>query len=177
MVTFKENLVTGQMHPEERKELYDTIIKSKPNICVECGTWKGGGSTFFIANALSDIGKGKLHTWEINSLFYKEAIAYFNTLPELKKYVDFNFEDFHLGIEKLSKIDFAFLDGPNDPQYTLQSINMLLPKMKSQSYIVLHDWKIQKCQGVKEFINNNKNILIIEKVLNSETGLGVLKKI
>lgn len=65
--------IKGQLWYQERKLLYNTVRKYKPIHCYEIGTWKGGGATYFIAQALHDNGKGILNTIEINKDFYNEA--------------------------------------------------------------------------------------------------------
>jgi NAD(P)H-hydrate repair Nnr-like enzyme with NAD(P)H-hydrate epimerase domain len=42
----------GEMLPYERYKLYNWILEIKPEIIFEVGTGNGGGSTFYIAEAL-----------------------------------------------------------------------------------------------------------------------------
>lgn len=63
----------GQLWPAERQFLHDAVVSARPNIVLEVGTWKGGGSTWQIATALKELKHGHLHTCEINSDFYIEA--------------------------------------------------------------------------------------------------------
>ena len=65
----------GQLWYCERKLLHETIKKYKPSVCVEIGTWKGGGSTLFIGQALYENKKGILHTIEIYPDYYNESLS------------------------------------------------------------------------------------------------------
>jgi len=53
----------GQLWFEDRKLVYHTVRTYKPLYCFEIGTWNGGGSTLFIAQALFENGMGKLYTF------------------------------------------------------------------------------------------------------------------
>ncbi len=84
--------LVGQMYQAERKALYNAIIENKPRHCFEIGTFTGGGSTYFIAQAFKKLGRGKLFTIENNQRLYKEAKNYYSKY--LKKLLPFVF--FHL---------------------------------------------------------------------------------
>jgi predicted O-methyltransferase YrrM len=179
MISFEENRNCGQLFGIERKTLYDLVKQSRPLICVECGTWQGGGSTYYIASALKENGCGKLFTWEIHKPFFDVATDFFNNKkPDLKEVIQLHLEDFHIGLNNHSCIEFAFLDGPDTPEYNIKSLEMLSKKMPLGKFVALHDWKIEKCSKVKQWITEHtKDFKIISEITYTETGLGVLQKV
>ena len=71
---FHQNIV-GQMMPQERKFLFDAVFECKPKTVLEVGTWRGGGSTLQIIQALNMFGGiGTLHICETNIEWYKESV-------------------------------------------------------------------------------------------------------
>ena len=63
---FHQNIV-GQMMPQERKFLFDAVFECKLKTVLEVGTWRGGGSTLQIIQALNMFGGiGTLHICETN---------------------------------------------------------------------------------------------------------------
>jgi predicted O-methyltransferase YrrM len=140
----------GQLWFAERKLLYCTIRKWRPGVCFEIGTWKGGGSTLFIAQGLRDNGFGKLHTIETNDEFYEESRAnYERLLPHLFAHVVFHrgdYRDVYSGIlREIGSLDFLFLDGAEDAEETLQQYQFFQPFMKAGSVLMAHDWFTAKC--------------------------------
>ncbi len=106
----------GQLWFAERRLMYRTIRERRPQACYEIGTWKGGGSTLFIAQALHDNRLGRLHTIETNPEFFEECRHnYERLLPELLPYVAFHFGNYEEVYAKLLRetgpVDFLFLDG------------------------------------------------------------------
>lgn len=149
----------GQLWFKERKLIYDTIRKYKPLNCFEIGTWQGGGSTLFIAQALYENKQGKLHTIEINKVFYEEARKNYQVyLEHLTPYVEFYFGDYKEIFSKvlgtIDRIDFLFLDGPEHAQETLSQYEFFLPYMKKESVLMVHDWFADKSRLVKPLIQN-----------------------
>jgi predicted O-methyltransferase YrrM len=161
----------GQLTPEERQLLYETVIESKPTISIECGTWKGLGSTFYIALALQQNQNGKLFTYEVNEEFYNIAVEKINGYG-LQSFINFHLEDYLEGYKKYNfpTIDFAFLDGPDDPSYALKSLVELENLIPKDKYVILHDWKQEKCQAVKEYILSS-NIWAIDKYIDTMAGM------
>ncbi len=82
----------GQLWHADRRALYTAIRTRKPEVVVEIGTWLGGGSTYFIAQALHDNGGGVLHTTETQREFHESAMRdYHRHLPHLLPHVQFHF--------------------------------------------------------------------------------------
>ena len=149
----------GQLWFKERKLIYDTIRAYKPSHCFEIGTWKGGGSTLFIAQALYENKQGKLHTIEINKDFYEEARKNYQIyLEHLTPYVEFYLGDYRKIFSEvlgtIERIDFLFIDGPDHAQETLSQYEFFLPYMKKGSVLMVHDWFADKSRLVKPLIQN-----------------------
>lgn len=175
---FKQDFNQGQLNPEERQLVYETVLELKPKVCIECGTWKGGGSTFFIASALHELNYGVLLTWEIEPEFHKAALEFYSTKDELEGHIVFINADFNIGIKEFfTTIDFALLDGPDTPEYNVESLKLLEQKMKIGGVVILHDWKYEKCRGIREYLQTETPWEIITILENTETGLAKIKLI
>jgi len=147
----------GQLWFEDRKLVYYAVRTYKPLYCFEIGTWKGGGSTLFIAQALFENGEGKLYTIEIDENFYKEAIDGYSTyLQHLLPYVEFFLGDFRKVypevLRAIGRVDLLFLDGPEDAEETLDQFRFFLPYMQRGSLLIAHDWFSEKCRLLKPLI-------------------------
>lgn len=163
----------GQLHQPERELLYNSVLTTKPKICVECGTWKGGGSTYFITKALHELGEGILHTFEINETFHNIAKnTYIKEQSHLQPYVKLYLEDFCDGITRLNlpRIDFAFLDGPENGEYSLKAFQLIEPFIPIGGYIVMHDWKSEKSRILNTYLLDSWN-WGIDTILNTEVGI------
>lgn len=178
MIDFNGNPDIGQMHPTERKLIYDIVRQTQPTICVECGTWKGAGSTYFISNALCENNKGILHTWETDVELFNFAVNFYNDKPNLKAVIRFNNSDFLAGIKQLTSIDFALLDGPDWPDYTLEQVKYLETIMHKNDHVIIHDWNVEKCSKVKPYLySGQKQWEAVCEINNTSTGMICFKKL
>jgi len=178
MLTFTENSDIGQMHPIERKLIYDVVRQTQPAICVECGTWKGAGSTFFIANALEENQKGILHTWEPDTALYEFAVKFYEDKPLLKNRIKSYNSDFLEGIKQFPVIDFALLDGPDLPDFTLALVKHLETVMVKNTFVIVHDWNVDKCLTLKPYLQSNQtNWKIVHEINNTSTGMCCFRRL
>jgi len=126
----------GQLYEAERQALYNWVKEINPATALEVGTWKGGGSTYYIAQAIT----GTLHTCETNTEYYAEAKQLYKDNPRVKLY---NIPS-HILINELIQEgnipQFTFFDGPNDPNVTLNDFKQLNPYLLAGSYFACHDW-------------------------------------
>jgi len=136
-----ESIYKGELLEFERKTLFDTIIKYQPKICLEIGTGNGGGSTFYIANALYQLNNnGILYTCD--PVYNDASIIFQNTLYE--NIVKF----FHLPstfviqllINGNIKPDFIFFDGPEDPNIALEDFQKIENSINKGCVFMMHDW-------------------------------------
>ena len=132
-----------------------------PEHVIEIGTWKGHGSTYFIAEALDYNKKGVLHSIERERGFHDEAARlYRNKLSYLKDRVDLNFgqsTDILPGIiEKCGGvIDLVFFDGSQHEHEAYNEYKILEPHLRPGSYIVFHDWMTEKCNLMRPTIRES----------------------
>lgn len=142
--------------------LHSTVLTFKPCNCFEIGTWRGGGSTFYISHGLYENGAGILHTIEINKEYFNEAQAKYKWYAShLLPYINFHFSDYEENffkiLNRLDKIDLLMLDGAEDAQQTLNQYNVFAPYLKKDSILLLHDWLTEKVSLVKPIIENEKD--------------------
>jgi hypothetical protein len=174
--------MTGHLHPPERKLLNDTIIELKPQLCLECGTWAGGGSAFSIVSGLHANNKGILHTFEVNKGLHDMAVkAYQTEVPEMLPFIKLYLEDFYDGVilRDFQNVDFCFFDGPEDSEYSMKILQMMEPRIKIGGFIALHDWKSKpgsKCFSVQPYLLNSPQWKMI-CILDTEVGIAKFQKI
>ncbi len=146
----RQNRDSGQLWLLDRQLLWNTVRELKPVIAVETGTWKGGGSTFFIASAMVKNGFGKLYSVEGNPEMFNEAVkSYYGSTakwPHLQPHVDFSFGDsvqIYSGLVDALKrngrqLDFVFLDGGED--VIAAEFDLLAPMVRVGGVLASHDW-------------------------------------
>ena len=174
--------IPGQLWYEERKLLYATIRKHQPRVIFEVGTWKGGGSTQFISNALFANGTGHLHTIEADSEFHQFAVnAYAQHLPHLLPHITFHqgySTDLYPGLlREKGKIDAVFLDGRDDPELTLREFEMFSPHLGPGALLMAHDWDNQKMEALRPLLEGAGDWKLL-RVLHPprSVGFAVLRK-
>ena len=167
----------GQLWYAERKLLYETIRAYRPVHCFEIGTWRGGGSTLFISQALHDNQQGMLHTVEVNKEFYNDAMRNYETnLPELVDYVAFHLGDYKTiygqVLEECKQVDFLILDGAEHGEQTLDQYNFFAPYLRQGSLLMAHDWFTEKCELLRREIEGSKQWGIVS-VLTPPKSVGL----
>ena len=143
--------IPGQLWYRERKALYRAIRAQKPRIVFEVGTWYGGGSTFFISQALHDNGFGLLYTVEADPAAHTRAVTdYQRELPNLMPHVKFvqgnSLDVYPELLTTLGGIDIVFLDGAQNPVQTLDEFLMFQPYLNPGSLLIAHDWDNEKME-------------------------------
>lgn len=170
--------VRGQLWYAERKLLYETVHRTRPQAAFEIGTWEGGGSTFFIVSALVASGQGVLHTVESDPERHAIATRSYQTyLPELVGSVRF-----HRGwslevipdlLAEEGRCDFLFLDGAQDPSQTLDELAMFRDYFKPGSVLVAHDWDNDKMASVRPEIESDPRFEILQR-LTAPVSVGMV---
>ncbi len=132
----------GQLMPAERALLTEMVTKFKPRLCLEIGTWKGGGSTYSIFTGLQANGLGELYTCEIDLANFNEAAALYKNNNQIHT---FNCASYQL-IEKMiaegRQVDFAMFDGSEDSKENLDDFKMLDAHLKPGAIFMAHDWDL-----------------------------------
>jgi predicted O-methyltransferase YrrM len=174
------------MSETERHKLYQTIVDKKPETVFEIGTWKGGGSTYFISSALATVGSGKLTTVEANVDFYNHARnLYDNNLKELAPYINFNFGKsdvvYPAILNKLNSIDVVLFDGDQSYEQTDAEYELFKNHLKSGSIAMFHDWHTGKVGDNLKTIMGDLDVwnplCIMGKADQSTTGFAIFEKV
>lgn len=168
----------GQMSYDERLAIYNAVREFKPQHCFEIGTWRGGGSTLFVAQALFDNGQGQLHTIENDPEFFKEArMNYTRYLSHLLPHVEFHLGDYHSQypplLRALKKIDFLILDGPEDAAETISQFDVFRPHMESGAILVAHDWFTEKSRLLRPIVEESDEWGVLS-ILRPPISLGLV---
>lgn len=167
----------GQMYIEDRKALYDLIISEKPKTCFEIGTYKGGGSTFFLSSAFAKVGNGKLITLESNIKLHQFAKNFYKKhLPLLEKHTIFLLgssptQFLPLIKENKNVVDCVFLDGSDDQVETVEQYKFFIQFFHSGSILMAHDWFTDKMKLLKPIIERDKQWINI-KTINPPASVG-----
>ncbi len=149
--------VPGQMWYAERKVLYETIRRCVPQTVCESGTWRGGGSTYFIAEALRANGSGVLHTTEANPEFFEAALQSYETrLHALRPFVNFHFGEsasvYPPLLQTLDRVDAVLLDGAEDGPQTWEEFQVFEPHLGPGSIVMAHDWNTEKMAVLRPYL-------------------------
>lgn len=147
----------GQLWLADRKVLYETVRRIEPQNVFEVGTWRGGGSTYFIACALRDNGRGILYTTEIDSKIQEQAVeSYQRFAPHLIRYIQFyqgsSTDVYPLVLQKFGT-DMVFLDGIGAEQ-TLAEFRLFEPYFRKGGVLISHDWNDEKTSLLRPYIES-----------------------
>ncbi len=151
--------IEGQLSAEERRRLTEAILQSdpKPEVIVEIGTWLGGGSTLHILQALHTNGTGHLWGIEADHGIYERMLANIQkAVPEAAARFTplFGLSDQVIPkwiSEKGStlRVDFAFLDGGDNPNEQILEFQQLDPHIPVGGQLMAHD---ARCRKGKYFV-------------------------
>lgn len=173
----------GQLNNKERELIRESIssINKTKIIAIEIGTWYGGGSTLHILKEIISKGGGHLYGIEADqSIYHKMVENISNAIPDYQKYFTpvFGFSQNILPklLENLSEVDFAFLDGGNQPQEQIDEYKLLANKMPIGGILMAHDVKLRKGKWLVPYVHCLDN-WECELYNVSEEGLFVVKKI
>lgn len=139
---------------ERGKQLYEHVLRSKPEHCLELG-FAHGASSCYIAAALDELGSGKLTCVDLNSskdrepniemLLEKTGLeSYVGVHREknsytwfLKKEIDANTTEYHCK----EIYDLCFIDGPKN--WTIDGCAFFLVDklLKKNGFIIFDDYK------------------------------------
>lgn len=169
----------GQLTMAERRFLYDTVIERKPQIALEVGTWKGGGSTLALACGLRRVG-GILHSCEPDKHLIGVANQLYSGLPQHIATVRLhNLRSSEL-INKLitdkTIPHLVFFDGPEEPNVAIDDLLTLEGHLKLGATFMMHDWEHQesiKCKMIKPYLRESPKWRI-DKVLMPPISVGLV---
>jgi len=146
--------IEGQLSTAERNHITRAIRQAnrKPLVCLEVGTWLGGGSTLHILKALEENGAGHLWRIEADSAIYERMVAnlraafpqsanQFTPLFGLSQNV---LPEWLRSLGSAGTVDFVFLDGGNNPAEQILEFRLLDPHMPVGSQLMAHDACVRK---------------------------------
>ena len=155
-------VIEGQLNATERKLLSEgiTLAKKKPGVVIEVGTWLGGGSTLHILRALEQNGTGHLWGVEADRSIYDRMLANIRAAaPEASGRFTpvFGFSQniipqWLAERGKDVKVDFAFLDGGNNPGEQIDEFHLLDPFIPVGGQLMAHDAKLRKAKWLVPYI-------------------------
>lgn len=151
--------IPGQMYLAERRALHDALLHRAPRYAFEIGTYNGAGSTYFSAQALARLGRGRLITLEIEPTLHSAALdLYTRRLPHLRAHVEFLLGDsatrFEPFLREAGSAEFVFLDGAENAAESLAQFRFFSPWFRPGSVLALHDWNTEKMRLVRQAITS-----------------------
>jgi predicted O-methyltransferase YrrM len=159
--------IEGQLNEAERRLLTEAITQAreKPEIVIEVGTWLGGGSTLHILRALEKNGQGHLWGIEADRSIYERMLANIRAAtPEAcQRFTPlFGFSQDvipHWLSEQASgmAVDFAFLDGGNNPGEQIEEFQLLDPRIPVGGQLMAHDAKMRKGKWLVPYLSRLDN--------------------
>jgi hypothetical protein len=159
--------VPGQLNGEERRLIASAIVDSqkKPMVALEVGTWLGGGSTATILRALDQNGQGHLWGIEADLSIYEQMLENIRrAAPEAAGRFTplFGFSDDVIP-QWISRqpspfeIDFAFLDGGNNPGEQVTEFKLIDSHMPVGAILMSHDAKLRKGKWLVPYLSRLDN--------------------
>lgn len=159
----------GEMLPYERYRLHNWILEIKPKVVFEVGTGNGGGSTYYIANALKKLENGGLiYTCDPERKINEILLSDFKNITYYHKP---SFEMLELLINQNIIPDFIMFDGPENPDIALKDIKFLEQYIDENTHFAMHDWDLKrpydngtstKSVKIREYMENSENWVLLE---------------
>jgi cephalosporin hydroxylase len=149
--------------------LYQMIISEiRPDLIIEIGTHKGGGS-LYLADLLDTIGSGMIHTLDITEAYDKSLLKN----PRIKVFSD-GWEKYDLreadGFSKILIIE----DGAHTYEHSIGALKKFAPLVSPGSYLIVEDGILDELgmkekysggpvRAIHEFLKDNPNFEIDRK--------------
>jgi predicted O-methyltransferase YrrM len=154
MMALVQEKIEGQLNATER-QLLTAAVRSgsrRPKTALEVGTWLGGGSTAHILDALESNGAGHLWGIEADRAIYEQMIRNLEkavplALHRFTPLFGFSQKVIPQWLAQQSagfEIDFAFLDGGNNPLEQIVEFRLIDPHMPVGAVLMAHDAKLRK---------------------------------
>jgi predicted O-methyltransferase YrrM len=154
MIALVQNQIAGQLNATERQLLTAAVRAGprKPKVALEVGTWLGGGSTAHILSALESNEAGHLWGIEADRAIYEEMLrnlekAVPHALHRFTPLFGFSQKVIPQWLAQQGsgfEIDFAFLDGGNNPMEQIIEFQLIDPLMPVGAVLMAHDAKLRK---------------------------------
>jgi hypothetical protein len=153
-------LPEGQLNSVERNLIVEAVTSLLPDkpVCLEVGTYKGGGSTLHILKALAK-SDGILFGIEASQQIFQEMSAslvyhqpelcrrFFPVCGFSQKVIPSLVDE-----SRLRKVNFAFLDGGNNPNEQIEEFFILDSLMPVGSILMSHDAFLRKGKFLRRIL-------------------------
>ncbi len=159
--------IEGQLNEAERRLLTEAVTQAreKPENVIEVGTWLGGGSTLHILRALEKNEKGHLWGIEADRSTYEKMLANIRSAaPEASKrftpLFGFSQDVIRQWLSEQKSgiaVDFAFLDGGNNPGEQIEEFQLLDPQIPVGGQLMAHDAKMRKGKWLGPYLSRLDN--------------------
>ena len=144
------------------------IFEVKPDLIIEIGTNRGGSALYF-ADLLNTIGKGEIHTIDVQDIVFAEVKDH----PRIKFFND-GYEGYNLEHSKVFENILVVEDASHMYEDVKETINKFKSLVKKDSYFIVEDgildklgWKNKYNGGpnkaIKEFIKEDDSFIIDRK--------------
>ena len=184
------NWLTNQLYkcPFDLWIYQEIIVSLKPDIIIECGTYKGG-SALFLANICELINYGRIITIDIEEFEGRpkhQRITFLkgsSTSKEIENQVS----------EKINKDDkvIVILDSDHSKEHVLNELRIYSKMVTKDYYLIVEDSNVNghpvlenygpgPMEAIEDFLHENKNFIIDktkEKLYMTSNPNGYLKRI
>jgi cephalosporin hydroxylase len=149
--------------------MYQMIVwEVKPDLIIEIGTFKGGG-TLYLADLLDIIGKGEIHSIDINNKSDKKIKKH----PRIKLFYK-GWENYNIKLTKKFKKILVIDDGAHTYEQVRDAMFKFSPLVTKGSYFIVEDGVLTElktpikfhggpARAIKEFLKINKKFTIDRK--------------
>jgi predicted O-methyltransferase YrrM len=185
-VNMSARQIEGQLNEHERRLLTEAITLSevKPKIVIEVGTWLGGGSTLHILRALEENGVGHLWGIEADRSIYDRMLTNIRAGAPRESHRFTPLFGFSQDVipqwlaeqGKGTMVDFAFLDGGNNPGEQIEEFELLDPHIPAGGQLMAHDAKMRKAKWLVPYLSRLDHWQVQLRDI-SEYGLLTARKI
>ena len=153
--------------------MYQMLIWDlKPDLILEIGTNKGGTALYF-ADLLDLIGKGEIHTIDIEK---DQSDPILKTHPRIKTFVE-GYQGYDLSLAKGFNTILVIEDGSHTYEDTIAAVKKFAPLVSLQSYLIVEDGIIDELKltkkynggplkAIDEFLAGNDAFIIDQKWCN-----------
>ncbi|HWX18508.1 MAG TPA: class I SAM-dependent methyltransferase [Candidatus Binatia bacterium] len=162
-----QSTIEGQLNATERRLLSEAILNAArpPRAAVEVGTWLGGGSTLHILRAMEKNSCGHLWGIEAYRTIYDRMLANLKAgapeaLHRFTPLFGFSQEVIPRWLGEQSpgfEIDFAFLDGGDNPLEQITEFRLLEPHIPVGGQLMAHDAKRRKAKWLVPYLTRLDN--------------------
>lgn len=152
--------------------IYQMILNEvKPDLLIEIGT-NHGGSALYMADIMNTIGKGEIHTIDIDDRSYPEAKKH----PRISFFHD-GWENYNLELTREYETILVIEDASHEYNNTLMAIERFAPIVSDGSYLIVEDGIIDALgwtanynggpvKAIKEFLPKHPEFQIDYKWIN-----------